>query len=88
MTKYSFDISKVISWSNREAAQKYLKKKGYFGNSLDDLEIAIINENFSNCGACIDLNKITDEVICFVIGTDWNDYYQNYAYGLFLPAEE
>lgn len=85
MTKYSFDISKVISWSNREDAQKYLKKKGYFGNSLDELQAAVLNDCF---GSCIDLNKITDEVICFVIGTDWNDYYQDYAYGLFLPAEE
>lgn len=85
MNKYHFDTTKVISWSNREDAREYLKKKGYFGDSLEELEAAVLNDN---CGSCIDLNRITDEVICFVIGTDWNDYYQNYAYGLFLPAEE
>ena len=84
MSDFDFDTTKVISWSNREEAQKYLKKKGYFGNSLGELQAAVLNNNF---GSCIGLNKITDEVICFVIGTDWNDYYQDYAYGLFLPAE-
>ena len=85
MSRYHFDITKVISWSNREEAKKYLKKKGYFGNSLDELEAAVFNDNF---GSCIDLNKISDNVICFHIGTDWNDYYQNFAYGLFLPKED
>ena len=85
MNNYSFDPSKVISWSNREDAKKYLKKKGYFGDSLAELEEAVLNDNH---GSCIDLNRITDEVSCFVIGTDWNDYYQCFAYGLFLPAEE
>ena len=84
MSDYSFDPSKVISWSNRDEAKKYLKKKGYFGNSLNELEAAVFNDGF---GSCIDLNRITDEVLCFVIGTDWNDYYRYYAYGLFLPKE-
>ncbi len=84
MKQYPFDITKVISWSNREEAKKYLKKKGYFGNSLDELEGSYLDEYVE---ACIDLNKISDDVICFYIGTDWNDYYDSYAYGLFLPKE-
>lgn len=85
MNQYHFDITKVISWSNREEAKKYLKKQGYFGNSLDELDCSFMNEYV---GACIDLNKISDDVICFHIGTDWNDYYDAYAYGLFLPKED
>lgn len=85
MIEYSFDVTDVFSFANKEEAQKYLKKEGYFGDSFGELEAAIQNKAF---GSCVDLNKITDEVICFVIGTDWNDYYHHFAYGLFLPADK
>ena len=85
MIEYSFDVSDVFSFSNREKAEIYLEKEGYFGDSLGELERAIQNKAF---GSCVDLNRITDEVICFEIGTNWNDYYQNFAYGLFLPANK
>ena len=85
MIEYSFDVTQVLSFSNREEAKKYLKKEGYFGDSFGELEAAIQNKTF---GSCVDLNKIMDEVICFVIGTDWNDYYHHFAYGLFIPADK
>lgn len=74
----------VYSWYNRKDAQEYLHKDGYFGDSLDELETAILNDEF---GSCIPLNKILEDVSCFVIGNDWNDYYQDYKYGLFIPKE-
>ncbi len=85
MIEFSFDVTDVFSFANREEAKKYLKKEGYFGDSFGELEAAIQCKNF---GSCVDLNKITDEVICFVIGTDWNDYYHHFAYGLFLPVDK
>lgn len=41
MTKYSFDISKVISWSNREEAKTYIGKTGYFNNDFESIKRAI-----------------------------------------------
>lgn len=83
--KYSFPVNEVYDWHNSHLAKPYIKERGYFGNSLDELETAVLNgENIS----CVTLNKIEEDVLCFQIGSDWMDYYESGSYGLFIPLKE
>lgn len=83
--KYSFPVSEVYDWHISHLAKPYIKERGYFGNSLDELETAVLN---GESIACVTLNKIEEDVLCFQIGTDWMDYYESGSYGLFIPLKE
>lgn len=53
-----FDKKDVFSWANREEASKYIDTKGYFGDSLKELEEQIKEQNLKKLLWIDDSNAI------------------------------
>ena len=73
-----FNEKNIFSWSNCGEARKYLNTRGYFGDSLDELNDAIKN---NRTRSLIRIND-NDATLCFE-----GSYHDEMGYALFLPIE-
>lgn len=73
-----FNRKDVYSWSDPESAKKYVEKKGYFGNSFQELVTNVNNNKTSILWNVFSAN----DVHCI-----FEDEHDN-RYGLFLPMDK
>lgn len=78
--KLSFDTKDVYSIRNAEEAKEFIGKKGYFGDSYENLESFIHSRMAEELG-----NVKTD--FTYSVNQIFITEKTNMAYGLFLPAE-
>ncbi len=74
---FNFDVKDVISWSNNHDATQYIGHKGYFGDSLTELDLAVYNGN------SFTLNAVSVGVSQCFYSIEREKYF-----GFFLPEDK
>ena len=74
----TFDRKDVYSWSNVNSADSYIEQEGYFGNSFQELEKHINDDETAILTCCCESKNVN----CAFKNE------RNISYGLFIPKDK